>query len=196
MGTYEQALLRKDVTNERLSEESELRDAERAREKQSRNQKIWGMIGSIVGGLVGGPAGSFAGKQIGKFGADFLDDAEKTKVSGGKFNMSQSDEVNKQLKDYDKAENIGNVVGIATDAIGAFVMGGGAEAIKGGESVGSALTNKDYWTKFGGDTPNMYEFFKGAEDGSTIKDYFSFLKKGSSDLNPIGMDQINVFGGK
>jgi len=54
-------------------------------------------------------------------------------------------------------------------------MGGGFEAIKGGESVVGSLTNSDHWTKFGGKTPNLYQFFKENE-GSTIEDYFNMLR--------------------
>ncbi|MBC8549761.1 MAG: hypothetical protein H8D23_08920 [Candidatus Brocadiales bacterium] len=195
MATYAEALLKKDVTTERLSEERELQRAERAREKQSRSQKIWGTIGSIVG-LAFGPAGSFVGKQIGKYGADFFNDAETKKVSEGKFLASQSKEINKQLSQYDKTENISNLVGTGTDLLTTFAMGGGFEAIKGGESVAGAVSNPDYWTKFGGDTPNMYQFFKGADKGATVGDYFSFLKQGSSELNPVQMDAVEVIGSK
>jgi len=175
MATYAQALLRKDVTAERLKEERELRRAERAREKQGRSQKIWGTIGSIAG-LAFGPVGSFVGKQIGKYGADIFNDAEKKKVSEGKFLASQSKDINRQLSQYDKAENISNLVGSVTDLASTFAMGGGFEGIKGGESITGALTNPDHWTKFGGDTPNMYQFFKGADKGATIGDYFNMLK--------------------
>jgi len=198
MATYAEAMLKKDVTSERLREERELRRAERAREEQSRYQKIAGTIGSIVG-LAFGPAGSFVGKQIGKYGADIFSDAEKKKVSEGKFLASESKEINRQLKQYDKSENISNLVGTATDLATAFAMGGGFEAIKEGESAVGALTNTDYWTKFGGDTQNLYQFMK-TNKGGTIKDYFKYLKepdliKKYTESNPELMNTVNVTGG-
>ena len=199
MATYEQALLAKDVKTEELKEQRELERAERAREKGSMFQKVASTVGGVIGGVVGGPAGYVAGSTIGNLGADFLDKSEKKKVSKGKFNMSESNRLNKQLRDFDKMSNVGNVVKIGTDIISGFGMGGGFEAIRGGEGIGSALTNKDYWTKFGGDTLNLYDFFKKNPE-KKIGDYFSYIMEPRkieqfTRNNPIQMDAINVLGG-
>lgn len=200
MATYAQALLAKDVKAEELKERRELRRAERARRRERKNQKIGRLVGQIVGSAFG-PAGSAVGGELANLGIDYFGDAEKKKVSEGKFLGSQSRELNRQLRDYDRSANVANVVDIGKAAVSAFAMGGGFEAIKGGAGFGETVMNSDTWTKFGGEggTQSLYSFFKQNPEGK-IGDYFNMIVERTpsslipqnKNVNPLTPPDISV----
>lgn len=180
MGSYARALLRIDAKNEQFRELKQLRKAQSRRGRQERRKGIARTIGRVAGAAFLGPAGLFVGDALSAL-TDFVDRSENFKVSKGKFNMSESTELNRQLSRFDRASNISNVTNLATTAVQAFTLGGGATALK--ESFGSGggaseafdiLSNKDYWTKFGGPngSSSLWDYFKNRNRsaiGDTVK---------------------------
>jgi len=144
-GAYAKALLGVDVANESIKERRELEKAQSDREKEEGIKSLAGTVLSIAGSAFG-PIGSFVGKTIGTLGADALMKSEKSHVSRGKFKAYESDEINKELNDYDRDSNIANAMNIGTSALTSFMMAGGTEGLK--ETLGADKSFMDFATSW------------------------------------------------
>ena len=138
---YTRALLGHDRRAEGIKELNEYWDAQRKRAKEEGRKRFVSTVLGIAGSAFG-PIGSFIGSTIGTLGTDLLGDAEKSKVSRGKFDGYESDIVNKSLDDYDIAGNIGNVTSIAKSGLMNFMAAGGYSGLKesGGDFMDFATT--------------------------------------------------------
>jgi len=174
---YTRALLGKDTRAEGLKEYKEWEAANRKRAKEEARKKFMGTVLGIAGSAFG-PIGGFIGSAIGTLGTDLLGDAEKSKVSSGKFDRYKSDTMNETLDDYDKAGNIDNVKNLAVKALTSFASAGGVEGLR--ETTENGGDFMEFATTFG----------SGDEQKMNLVDW---MKMSSQDKLAAGEGGLNYF---
>ncbi len=189
MGAFENALLIRDVRYDDYVKTKQLESAKKARKNEEKIKSLLKGVGKVIGGTLFGPAGMFLGDAL-SIGADFLMKSENKKVGNGKFNMDIAKDLNRQLENYDRSVNVGNVLGIAETGLQAFGASGGMRALGDKEGFG-AILNKDYWTKWDGGKGGLVNF---VNSGGKVSDYFKYLSNKPFSAENSGFTSSKVLG--